>query len=160
MAVTTRRLSRALAVLVGLFALLLLVALVAPPADAVGSPARSLVRFVEDVFPPRRLTIHEIDRGGPTCVQGNMLVLMPGGGCTFIVPNNVHVALFRRVAGSPGMMMTFNRTGDLTQTFDTGKAGPDRSDPLALRVAIFHNGTTVTLYSCRGPGACRLTVEQ
>jgi len=74
------------------------------------------------------------------------------------VPSDVHVAMFRRVAGSPGMMITFSRSGDLTQTFDTGQPGPDRSDPLALRVAIPHSGTTVTLYSCRGPGACRLTV--
>lgn len=160
MAVTTRRIFRALAVLATLSVLLLAVAFVAPPADAVGSPTRSLVRLVEDVFPPRRLTIREIDRGGPTCVQGDMLVLAPGGGCTFIVPNNVHVVLLRRVAGSPGMMITFSRTGDLTQTFDTGKPGPDPSDPLALRVAIFHDGTTVTLYSCQGPSACRLTVEQ
>ena len=158
-AAVTRRLSRAVVALAAVVVVTLVVAVLAPPANAVGSPGRSLVRLVEDVFPPRRLTITEINRGGPTCVQGDTLVLAPGGGCTFIMPRDVHLALFRRVAGSPGMTITFSRSGDLTQTFDTGQPGPDRADPRALRVALVHGGTTVTLYGCQGPGSCRLAVE-
>jgi len=149
----------ALVALVALFLLALVIGdVIAPPANTVGSPSNSLLRLVEDVFPPRRLTVDEIARGGPTCLQGHTLVLGPGGGCTFIVPNGVHVLIFRRVPGSPGMMVTLTLTNDLTQTVDTGRPGPNPRDPLELRFATVHNGTTVTLFSCQGPGSCRLQV--
>jgi hypothetical protein len=131
---------------------------VARPTDALGSPTHSRLRAVEDVFPPRHLTTRDIRRGGPTCLEGNALVVAPGGGCTFIVPNGVHVLEFRRVGGSPGMTLTVEQTVDLTQVADTGVAGPDPSDPRALRFATVHNGTTVTLSTCQGPGPCRLEV--
>jgi len=132
---------------------------IAPPARAVSSPSHSLLRLVEDVFPPRHLTVPQIERGGPTCLEGATLVVAVGGGCTFIIPNGVHVVEFRRVPGSPGMTVTFTQTSDLTQNIDTGRPGPDPRDPLLLRVAVVHNGTTVTLYGCRGPGSCRLVVS-
>jgi len=160
-AATTRRVAVALLVMVVLFVLALLVGqVIAPPANAVGSPAHSLFRLVEDVFPPRELTVREIERGGPTCLQGANLVLSPGGGCTFIVPKGVHVVVFRRVPTSPGMMVTFSQTDDLTQTVDTSQAGPDPRHPLELRFATVHDGTTVTLFGCQGPGDCRLTVSK
>jgi hypothetical protein len=157
---TTRRLVAALVALVVVFvAVVALGEVIAAPANAVSSPSHSLLRLVEDVFPPRRLTVAEIARGGPTCLDGNTLVVpSAGGGCTFIIPNGVHVAEFRRVPGSPAMMVTFSQTGDLTQNIDTGAPGPDPHHPLQLRVATVHDGTTVTLYGCRGPGSCRLVV--
>jgi hypothetical protein len=147
-------------VLVALFvAAVALGQLVVRPADAVGSPSQSRLRLVEDVFPPRHLTVRDINRGGPTCLQGHTLVVPEGGGCTFIVPNGVHVVVFRRVPGSAAMMVTLTETGELTQTVDTGQPGPDPRDPLRLRLATAHDPTTVTLFSCRGPGSCRLEVS-
>jgi hypothetical protein len=156
---TTRRLVAALIALVVVFVAVVAVGeVIAPPASAVSSPSKSLLRLVEDVFPPRRLTVAQIERGGPTCLEGSTLVVPVGGGCTFIIPNGVHVVEFRRVPGSPAMTVTFTQTGDLTQNIDTGQPGPDPGHPLQLRVATVHNGDTVTLYGCRGPGSCRLVV--
>jgi hypothetical protein len=131
---------------------------IAKPADEVASPSHSRLRFVEDVFPPRRLTVAEINRGGPTCLQGDTLVVAVGGGCTFIIPNGVHVVVFRRVPGSPAMTVTLTQTSDLTQNIDTGQPGPDPRNPLEVRVATVHDGTTVTLFGCQGPASCRLVV--
>ena len=153
-----RRLLVTVAVLVGLFAAVLVVGAALHPGDGVGSPARSRLGLVEDVFPPRRLTTRDIRRGGQTCLVGTTLVVPSGGGCTFIVPNGVHVVEFRRVPGSPGMNLTLSQTVDLTQSIDTSQPGPDPSAPLRLRFAAVHSGTTVTLSNCRGPGACRLAV--
>jgi hypothetical protein len=154
----TRGLAAALIVLVILFVGILAVGLVAPPSGAFGSPAGSALRAVENVFPARDLTVKEIRRGGQTCLQGVTLVVRQGGGCSFIVPRGVHVVVFRRVAGSPGMFVTLSQTGDLTQNVDTGRPGPDPRDPLKLRFAVVGNATTVTLSACRGPGSCRLDV--
>ncbi len=158
---TYRRLVVALFVLVALFAAAVAVGqVVIRPTDVAGSPSQSRLRAIEEVLPPRHLTVREIGRGGRTCLQGNTLVVAEGGGgCTFIVPNRVHVVIFRRVPGSAPMMVTLDQTGELTQTVDTGQAGPDPSDPLRLRFATPHDGTTVTLFSCRGPGDCRLEVS-
>jgi hypothetical protein len=159
--VTSRRLAVWLVVLVVLFVAVVGIGeVVLRPANAVGSPAHSRLRAVEDVFPPRHLTVGDIRRGGPTCLQGATLVVAAGNGCTFIVPNGVHVLVFRRVLGSPSMMMTLTQTVDLTQTIDTGQPGPDPNDPMRLRLAVVHNGTTVTLFSCQGPGSCRLEVSR
>lgn len=131
---------------------------VAPPREAAAAPGHSRLRLVEDVFPPRQLTVAEIKRGGPTCLVEDALVVPVGGGCTFIIPDGVHVAVFRRVPGSPAMTVTVAQTSDLTQNLDTGQPGPDPRNPLQLRVAAVHDGTTVTLFGCRGPGSCRLVV--
>ncbi len=146
-----------LLVLLGLFVGALVVAeLIVRPADMVGSPSRSGLRLVEDVFPPRHLTARDINRGGRTCLVGKSLVVAAGGGCTFIVPDGVHVVVFRRVPTSAAMTVTLSQTVDLTQNVDTGQPGLDPSDPLRLRFAVVHNGTTVTFSNCRGPGVCRL----
>jgi hypothetical protein len=152
------RRSAALVALVLLFVGALVVGqFVVQPADVVGSAAQSRLRLVEDVFSPRQLTAAEIRRGGPTCLDGNTLVVAPGGGgCTFIVPHGVHVVVFRRVPTSGAMTITLEQTVDMTQTVDTGNAGPDPTDPLRLRFATVHDGTTVTLSGCRGPSSCRL----
>jgi hypothetical protein len=156
---TTRRLVAALVALVVVFVGVIAVGeVIAAPSSAVSSPSHSLLRLVEDVFPPRHLTVPQIERGGPTCLEGDTLVVPVGGGCTFIIPNGVHVVVFRRVPGSPAMTVTFTQTSDLTQNIDTGQPGPDPHNPLQVRVATVHDGTTVTLYGCRGPGSCRLVV--
>jgi hypothetical protein len=134
--------------------------LVVRPADRVGSPAESHLSLVEDVFAPRTLTAADIGRGGPTCLEGSRLVVARGAGCTFIVPNGVHVVVFRRVAGSPGMNITLSQTVDLTQSFDSAQPGTDPRDPLRLRFAAIHDGTTVTLSGCQGPGACKLDLSR
>ena len=155
----SQRLTAAVAVLVGLFVLAVLAAvLIVRPTDAVSIPSQSRLRVVEEIFPPRHVTVAEINRGGPTCLTGSTLVVAPGGGCSFILPKGVHVAIFRRVPGSPGMTITLNQAGDLTQSVDTARAGPDPSDPLQLRFATVHDQATVTLYGCQGPGSCRLVV--
>jgi hypothetical protein len=146
----------ALLALLALFVVALAVGLTTHPTDRVESPAHSRMRLVEDVFPPRHLTAADIRRGGPTCLEGDSLVIGPGGGCTFIVPKGVHVVDFRRVPGSPAMTVTLDRTGDFTQDIDTGQPGPDPDDPLGLRLATVHNGVTVTLSGCLGPSRCRL----
>lgn len=130
------------------------------PHDAVGSPPESHLGLVEDVFAPRTLTAADIRRGGPTCLQGGRLVVALGAGCTFIVPNGVHVVVFRRVADSPGMNITLSQTVDLTQSVDSGQAGPDPRDPFRLRFAAVHDGTTVTFSGCQGPGACKLDISR
>jgi hypothetical protein len=130
------------------------------PNDRVGSPSQSHLSLIEDVFAPRTLTAADIRRGGPTCLQGGRLVVARGAGCTFIVPNGVHVVVFRRVAGSPGMNITLSQTVDLTQSVDSARAGPDPRDPLRLRFDAVHDGTTVTLSGCQGPGACKLDVSR
>jgi hypothetical protein len=155
-----RRLAVAGAVLVALFAAALVVgAFVIRPAGNVASPSHSRLHIVEDLFPPRRLRAADIHRGGPSCLHGNTLVVPAGGGCTFILPKGVHVAVFRRVPGSPGMIVTLNQTGDLTQNIDTAMPGPDPSDPLRIRLAAVQNGDTVTLSACQGPAACRLDLS-
>ena len=155
----TRRLAVVIIVLVVLFAALLAVGLLGQPSGSLGSPADSRWHLVEDVFPPRQLTIKEINRGGPTCLEGRTLVVRPGSGCTFIVPKGVRLAVFHRVLASAGMFVTLTRTADLTQNVDTSLPGPDPRAPLTLRFAV-HEGTTVTLSACRGPGSCRLEVDQ
>lgn len=155
----TRRLAVVIIVLVVLFVVLLALGFLAQPSGSLGSPADSRWHLVEDVFPPRRLTIKEINRGGPTCLEGRTLVLEPGSGCTFIVPRGVRLAVFRRVPGSGGMFITLTRTGDLTQNVDTDLPGPDPRAPLTLRFSV-HEGTTVTLSACQGPGSCRLEVAR
>jgi hypothetical protein len=153
-----RRFLVTVAAVLGLFVAALVVGVLIHPADAVGSPSQSRLHLVEDVFPPRRLTPSDIRRGGRTCLVGSSLVVSPGGGCTFIVPAGVHVIEFRRVPDSAGMNVTLSQTVDFTQSVDTAQPGPDQKDPLRLRFAAIHNGTTVTLSGCRGPGACRLDV--
>jgi hypothetical protein len=149
-----KRFAWAAAALVGLaVAVVVLAAAVVQPADDVASPATSRLELVEDLMPPRHLTAADIRRGGPTCLHGTTLVVPPGGGCTFIVPNGVHVVEFRRVPGSSGM------TINLTQTADTAPRGPDDRDPDRLRFAAVHDGTTVTFSGCRGPGTCRLLLS-
>lgn len=156
-----QRLAFAVAALLGLFLVAVLLAVVVVrPTDSVGSPSQSRFRVVEEVFPPRRLTVAEINRGGPTCLDGSTLVVPPGGGCSFIAPKGVHVLVFRRVPGSPGMMISLVQAGDLSQIVDTARPGPDPGDPLTLRFATVHDLTTVTLYGCRGPAACRLVVAR
>ena len=151
----------AVGALVGVFLAALLVALLlVRPANAVGSPSGSRLRLVEDLFPPRPLRAADIRRGGPTCLDGTTLVVAPGGGCTFIVPAVIHVVVFRRVPGSAGMTITLSQTGALTQIADTSQPGPDARDPLRLRFAVLRADTTVTLFSCRGPGSCRLDLSQ
>jgi hypothetical protein len=155
------RLTAAIAAFVAIFVVAVLLAvLVVRPTNAVGSPSQSRLRVIEEVFPPRRLTVAEINRGGPSCLDGATLVVPVSGGCTFIAPKGVHVLVFRRVQGSPAMTITLNQTGDLTQSVDTALPGPDPADPLRLRFATVHDQTTVTLYGCRGPSACRLVVSQ
>jgi len=153
----TWRLAVVVIVLVVLFGVLLAVGLLAQPSGSLGSPADSRWHVVEDVFPPRQLTVQQINRGGPTCLDGRTLVLPPGGGCTFIVPKGVRLAVFRRVPTSAGMFITLTRTGDLTQNVDTRVPGPDPHAPLTLRFSV-REGTTVTLSGCQGPGSCRLQV--
>jgi hypothetical protein len=129
------------------------------PTDAVGAPSHSRLRLVEDVFPPRQLTAQDIQRGGRTCLEGNTLVVASGGGgCSFILPRAVHVVVFRGLAGSSALTITLSQTGDLTQTVDTGRPGPDPRDPLRWRFATVRDGTTVTLSGCRGPTSCRLAL--
>ncbi|MDQ1416101.1 MAG: hypothetical protein QOF81_1714 [Acidimicrobiaceae bacterium] len=129
------------------------------PADAVGTPSHSRLRLVESAFPPRQLTAEDIRRGGRTCLEGNILVVAPGGGgCTFILPHGVHVVVFDALPGSSAMTITLTQTGDLTQTVDTGRPGPDPSDPLRWRFATVREGTTVTFSGCRGPASCRLAL--
>jgi hypothetical protein len=155
----TRRLGAAVLGLVLLFvAVIVAGALVIAPHDGVGSTSRSRLRLVEDLFPPRQLTTEDIRRGGRSCLQGSTLVVKPGGGCTFIVPDGIHVVRFRRITTSAAMTLTLSQTVDLTQTIDTGRPGPDPHDPLQLRLAAVHDGTTVTLSGCRGPASCRLLV--
>jgi hypothetical protein len=156
----TRRIEAALLALVLLFTAAVVVGeVIVKPTDRLGSPSQSRLRVVEDVFPPRQLTTGDIRRGGRTCLQGGTLVVNPGGGgCTFIVPDGVHLVVFRRVPTSSSMTVTLSQTGDLTQTVDTGRPGPDPRDPLQLRFAVVENGTTVTLSSCQGPAGCRLEV--
>lgn len=156
-----KRFAWAAAALVGLVvAVLVLASAVVQPADDMGSPATSRLELVEDVLPPRHLTSADVRRGGPTCLHANTLVVKPGGGCTFIVPNGVHVVVFRRVPGSAGMTVTLSQTVDLTQVVDTGQPGADARDPDRLRFAAVHDGTTVTFSGCRGPGTCRLELSQ
>ena len=155
----TRRLAVVIIVLAVLFALLLALGFLTSPSGSLASPADSRWHVVEDLFPPRQLTVKEINRGGPTCLEGRTLVLRPGSGCTFIVPKGVRLAVFRRVPGSAGMFITLTYTGDLTQNVDTGGPGPDPRAPLMLRFAV-HEGTTVTLSVCQGPGSCRLEVAR
>lgn len=157
-AVVPRAAASAAVALAVLCAIVVAVAALAGPGEGVGSPAHSRVRFVEDVIPPRKLRPADIRRGGPTCLSGHQLVVPPGGGCTFIVPDRVHVVEFRRVPDSPGMDLTLTQTDDLTQSVDTSQPGPDPAAPLRLRFAAVHGGTTVTLSGCRGPSACRLDV--
>jgi hypothetical protein len=129
------------------------------PADSVGAPSRSRMRLVEDVFPPRQLTAQDIRRGGRTCLEGNTLVVASGGGgCSFILPLGVHVVVLLGLPGSSAMTITLTQTGDLTQTVDTGRPGPDPGDPLRWRFATVRDGTTVTLSGCRGPSSCRLAL--
>lgn len=97
----SRRWLGALVALVALFVLAVVLGLVVvKPGDAVGSPLSSRLGLVEDVFPPRHLTVADIRRGGPTCLVGATLVVPAGGGCSFIVPDGVHVVVFRRVPGA------------------------------------------------------------
>lgn len=148
------------AALVGLVvAALVMAAIVVQPADRLGAPATSRLGLVEDLFPPRHLSAADVRRGGPTCLEAGTLVLTAGGGCTFIVPDGVHLAVFRRVPASAAMTITVSQTVDLTQTVDTGRPGPDPGDPDLLRFATVHDGTTVTLSGCRGPGKCRLEIS-
>lgn len=151
-----------LLVLVVLFVVVILVGVglgvIAPTLGASASASDSRLRLVENVFPPRQLTVKAIRRGAPTCLQGATLVVRRGGGCSFIMPKGVRVAVFRRVPGSPGMNVTLTKTSDLTQNLNTARPGPDPRHPLTLRFATVHDGTTVTLSGCQGPASCRLDV--
>jgi len=154
------RLAAVGALLVAVFNAVMAASTIMHPTDGVGSPSESHLSLIEDVFAPRTLTAADIRRGGPTCLQGSRLVVARGAGCTFIVPNGIHVVVFRRVALSPGMNVTLSQTVDLTQSVDSAQAGPDPRDPLRLRFAAVHDGTTVTVSGCQGPGACQLDLSR
>lgn len=124
-----------------------------------GEPVSSHLRLVESVLRPSTLSPADLRRGRSTCLEGTSLVLNPGSGCKVIIPDGVQRVALRRVAGAGPMLITMSAGGGVTQVLSTGDPSPDLLEPDRLRLAVPHNGTTMTLSDCTGPARCRVDLE-
>jgi hypothetical protein len=123
-----------------------------------GNPSASRLAFLEDLFPPRTLSAADAEKAGAGCLRDDGFVVV--GSCAFTVPDGVRRVALRRINGSPPLTVTLKPpSGRLVQEFNTAKAGPNKDDPDAYRLAVVDDGSELQMV-CGAVGPCPIALDR